>query len=1161
MSTNVGDLYLKLKMDVKDLRKGVATANKTLRGLDKTTAKTNKTFKQFGNDTVRFIRQLETAVVAYYAISTAIKHAVGAGLELNKMYEDQSLGIAALTSSKITMIDSTGKELDSYEKFLATQSLTKDVMEDIKKAALETPASFQEMIGFYQQTIGHAITANNTFGKSFGAVNDNVITFTQRMSALGSSMGMDMRKINEEIRSLMSGNASTDSLLAMVLFGSPTAANEAVRNAKKSTEGLSNLLLNALEPFKHVEGVQTYSKTMAQLSAALDELRKNATGGLFQDIKRIALNLTGDLRDNMDALSTYWEEFYGMFRAEVIQITQEFGLMRYSIDEIFDSLGIVEDSFEGIIGGTWTWHSALMAIKQLVVLISGSIGAIAVGIRGVRMIAIEAQVLTNTYNDLSESEERSLKRSERMIKSYEEGTKQYQRHADTIDKLTKKKNDTAAADKAIAKLNAKNVEWAEKYQKALKDNFSDEGRKAQKARLEALSQEYPLLRQITEAKDEASRINAVLIAQTNANGDATMLKAIGDEYKNIAAQAEQAARVAKIVAKATGTTGGSGGGKGAAKAAKKSAKAASKASEDNYKAWYKWRKKQYDMEQKLLKQEADDKKNYSLDMMDSLSGVMGASMNGDMIGIFDSIADGFLSSLEMMEQGYGLFSGILDGITLKSGWGFALKGISMAMNAFGGGTTEEMRSMESYHVESDSLQGALSDIYNVQYPMLKLTRDMRGYLEIMSKSFGGIESSLLVSGSDIGGNNIRDFKNLSLEGTSITMGGATLGDIMTGGLNTILTLAVERTSKNWLGNTSSEFLYVTQDISNQFSAYLADAAGAVMASFREIGSSLGISTAGLSDMRLSIGEIDTTGMNPDEIAAAIEARFSAEMDAIANVLFGSVAEFQRAGEGLAQTAYRVSITYDQVSHALGLIGSDVNWRSANILTDVAGGLDALNSALTGYTDNFFTDQEKFDMMYETMGIAFEQLNRSMPTSNAGFRALVESIDTTTDEGAKLFAELMLLAGGFNDLTEAQEALNEANDTAQELLDERMRLGEIELAFHQGILKRIEDAYMGANSYLNSVEKIGFLASVAEVKLESGDTQGYFDTLYSQLELEKKMSITREEYIPTFEQYINELKIAEPEKTTDDVVKSLMELLNQNIKIEEAILRASFQGVI
>ena len=132
------------------------------------------------------------------------------------------------------------------------------------------------------------------------------------------------------------------------------------------------------------------------------------------------------------------------------------------------------------------------------------------------------------------------------------------------------------------------------------------------------------------------------------------------------------------------------------------------------------------------------------------------------------------------------------------------------------------------------------------------------------------------------------------------------------------------------------------------------------------------------------------------------------------------------------------------------------------------------------------------------------------------------------------------------------------EKAEEAHDKEMEWQQKRLEFYKGILSMIENAYTGSLSYLNSIEKADYLDQLATEKLANGDDEGYLDTITSQLEYEKAISTTREEYAAHFNEYINELQTAEPEKDLDDVVETLEEILAQNKKLEEAIVRSSYQ---
>ena len=100
------------------------------------------------------------------------------------------------------------------------------------------------------------------------------------------------------------------------------------------------------------------------------------------------------------------------------------------------------------------------------------------------------------------------------------------------------------------------------------------------------------------------------------------------------------------------------------------------------------------------------------------------------------------------------------------------------------------------------------------------------------------------------------------------------------------------------------------------------------------------------------------------------------------------------------------------------------------LIKFAGGVDALNQNLTSYMDNFFTEEErraiKVKQAQAALTSGFASLGISIPNTRAEFRRLVDSVDVSTEAGARLFAALMALAPTFATVTETVDSTTQRN---------------------------------------------------------------------------------------------------------------------------------------
>jgi phage-related minor tail protein len=163
--------------------------------------------------------------------------------------------------------------------------------------------------------------------------------------------------------------------------------------------------------------------------------------------------------------------------------------------------------------------------------------------------------------------------------------------------------------------------------------------------------------------------------------------------------------------------------------------------------------------------------------------------------------------------------------------------------------------------------------------------------------------------------------------------------------------------------------------------------------------------------------------------------------------FNSIADSATTAEKTAalKTAQDVA-TYTGAIRDLGGVFTQITQLSVDArgaLIQAAGGIDALTQSTSAYYQNFYSDTEK-------RNIAAQQISRTLQAAGlnvgvdqvlgatrAQFRALVDSLDVTTDAGRTAFAALMSVAGAFasitpaaQDATAAAQALAESTKNSQ-----------------------------------------------------------------------------------------------------------------------------------
>ena len=249
-------------------------------------------------------------------------------------------------------------------------------------------------------------------------------------------------------------------------------------------------------------------------------------------------------------------------------------------------------------------------------------------------------------------------------------------------------------------------------------------------------------------------------------------------------------------------------------------------------------------------------------------------------------------------------------------------------------------------------------------------------------------------------------------------------------------------------------------------------------------------------------KVSTLGLKGQELAEAIASSISNEMDIAAEKAFPELMSFRNIGEHMAETVTRVVDTTRKVNFAFDSIGkstaefittftTDTNFfglfksttstttkldklskETADAMAKLAGGLIPLLDEIAAYSDNFLTEAEKLAPTQSAVTKQMAFLGFSSITTKDQFKALVNSIDVTTDTGRKLFQNLMEVQDGFNQVAQSEEKLADSRDsqtdTIRKLIGTEKTLAASLKASRDKELKAMDPSLVATQKYINAL---------------------------------------------------------------------------------------------
>jgi len=346
--------------------------------------------------------------------------------------------------------------------------------------------------------------------------------------------------------------------------------------------------------------------------------------------------------------------------------------------------------------------------------------------------------------------------------------------------------------------------------------------------------------------------------------------------------------------------------------------------------------------------------------------------------------------------------------------------------------------------QSESIQNSLDALESYAKPGLTHTGQMVVLLQAIKNSLSGVTESLFANGFDSLGSTFKAVSksssgflgiggkssSSSISDLGLEFSKQTIGEAMKSlGVQEYQVIKTEWSKKGFMGignksgtNYDTTFKDVDASVSAAMTSVVNQMFEIVSKASKELGSSQDqIDQAKLMDTGL--GKVSLFNKTGDEIEEILAAIFGKMGDSMAKIMMPGIDRFQKVGEGLLETLIRISSWNEYVNDTFNKLGLSVRLTGdaaldANIgIVDLFGGIEKMSELIDTYTDNFYSDAERQAMAMSSLEKEFAAMGKVMPTTNAGFRAMVEGIDLATASGQGMFVSMMKLGEAFAAVTE------------------------------------------------------------------------------------------------------------------------------------------------
>lgn len=243
------------------------------------------------------INEISGAIGKMVRVGESVANVIKIGVDFNATLETSRLGIAALVTSYADLGSVTGKAMTAQQEFNAALNVADGMQKRLKVAAIETAASYEDLLRAMQEGMPSAIQA--------GFNDKEIVEFTKTMTQAAGAMGIPFDQLGQELRGVFEVDLSKNSRIARALLGGMGESADKLRerfaemanNTKNGQNELYLFLQERMQGFSQAgaASAETYSASLSNLKDAFQQALGEGTTGLTETLTDTMNHLGGSL--------------------------------------------------------------------------------------------------------------------------------------------------------------------------------------------------------------------------------------------------------------------------------------------------------------------------------------------------------------------------------------------------------------------------------------------------------------------------------------------------------------------------------------------------------------------------------------------------------------------------------------------------------------------------------------------------------------------------------------------------------------------------------------------------------------------------------------------------------------------------------------------------